>query len=118
MRRNGSFLSLARATAVDTSPSPEWIWSSISRTAWLAPPWSGPDRAWMPAAIEEKIFAWLEPTRRTAEDEQFCPWSAWRMKRTLSAREMMSLGMYSSDGTENIMWRKREEYSRSLRGYT
>ena len=34
-------------------------------TAWLAPPCSGPQSALMPAAIDAKRFASLEPTRRT-----------------------------------------------------
>ena len=36
-----------------------WIVSSISITAWLAPPCSGPHRAQMPAEIEANRFAWL-----------------------------------------------------------
>ena len=34
-----------------------WIWSSMSITAALAPPWAGPERAPMPAEIEVNRFA-------------------------------------------------------------
>ena len=83
--------------------------SSISITAWLAPPWSGPQRAEMPAEMEAKRFAWLLPTMRTVEVLQFCSWSAWRMSSRLSARSSTGRTSYGSAGTANIMCRKREQ---------
>ena len=49
-------------------------------TSWLAPPWSGPQRAEMPAETDAKRLARLEPTMRTVEALQFCSWSAWRIR--------------------------------------
>ena len=40
----------------------------------------------IPAEIEANRLAWLLPTRRTVDVEQFCSWSAWRIKSTSSAR--------------------------------
>ena len=57
-----------------------WIVSSMRRTASFAPPCSGPDRAPTPAATEAYILASAEPTSLTVEVEQFCSWSAWRMR--------------------------------------
>ena len=39
----------------------------------------------MPALTEAKRLAWLEPTIRTVEVEQFCSWSAWRISSMSSA---------------------------------
>ena len=83
-----------------------WMASSISTTSWLAPPCSGPQRAFIPAATEANRLAWLEPTKRTVAVEQFCPWSAWRMSSTLSALAMIGSTFCSSTGRANIMWRK------------
>jgi hypothetical protein len=49
-------------------------------TASFAPPCSGPNSAFTPADTEANMFAWLDPTRRTVEVEQFCSWSACRTK--------------------------------------
>ncbi len=49
-------------------------------TAWFAPPWSGPQRAQMPAAIDANRFAFELPTMRTVDVQQFCSWSAWRIE--------------------------------------
>ena len=46
--------------------------SSISMTAWLAPPWSGPQRAQTPAEALANRFALLEAVMRTVAVEQFC----------------------------------------------
>src|SRR5918996_5490511 len=91
--------------------------SSISMTAWLAPPCRGPQRAQMPAEIEAKRFAWLLPTMRTVEVLQFCSWSACRIRSRLRARVRTGLTWYGSAGTENIMWGEFAQYDRSLRGY-
>ncbi len=60
-------------------------------TAWLAPPWSGPQSALMPAAIDANRFASLEPTRRTVLVEQFCSWSACRISSCLSVTTVLWL---------------------------
>ncbi len=54
---------------------------SISSTAWLAPPCSGPNSALMPAETDANRLACEEPTSRTVEVEQFCSWSACRTKQ-------------------------------------
>ena len=45
---------------------------SISRQAWLAPPWAGPQRQAMPAAMQANGLAPEDPARRTVEVEAFC----------------------------------------------
>ena len=62
-----------------------WISSSISITAWLAPPWSGPHRADTPAAQLANRLAPELATMRTVEVEQFCSWSACSTQKRLSA---------------------------------
>ena len=52
------------------------------------------------------MFTSLEPTRRTVDVEQFCSWSAWRMRTFFSAVTTVWLTSYGSDGTENIIVRK------------
>src|SRR5665647_487086 len=92
------------------------ICSSISMTAWLAPPCSGPHRAQTPAAAEAYRLACDEATMRTVDVEQFCSWSAWSTSIRLSAEATSGVGTYSSYGFENIMWRKFSAYLRSGRG--
>jgi hypothetical protein len=66
-------LVLALADDVLSMESPRSLMpSSISRTAWLAPPWRRPQRAETPADMEVKRLAWELPTMRTVEVEQFC----------------------------------------------
>ena len=55
------------------------MFSSISSTAWLAPPCSGPKRAFTPAETDAKRLACDDPTSRTVDVEQFCSWSACKM---------------------------------------
>ena len=57
-------------------------------TASLAPPCSGPYSAAIAAAVAEYGSGCEEPTARIALVEQFCSWSAWRMKSTSSARSI------------------------------
>ena len=54
-------------------------------TAWFAPPWSGPHSARMPAAIAAYRLAPELPTMRTVDVEQFCSWSACRIRSWFSA---------------------------------
>ncbi len=61
------------------------ISSSISSTAWLAPPWEGPERALIPEATLAKMSACEEPTTRTVAVEQFSSWSACRMSSMSTA---------------------------------
>ncbi len=68
------------------------ISSSIRSTASLAPPWSGPYSAAIPAEMALKGSTSEEPTARTALVEQFCSWSAWRISRISSARCSTGLG--------------------------
>ena len=64
---------------------------SISRQAWLAPPWAGPQRQAMPAAIQAKGLAPEEEASRTVEVEAFCSWSAWSVKIRSIARLRIGL---------------------------
>jgi hypothetical protein len=75
----------AAMNRVPSSPS-AWIAWSICITETLAPPWSGPERAQMPAEIDVKRLEALEPTVRTVEVEQFCSWSTCRRRSRFSAR--------------------------------
>ena len=72
MSRTLDFLSFTLATKSLQVISELWIVSSISMTAWLAPPCRGPHKAQIPALTEANRLAWLEPTSRTVEVEQFC----------------------------------------------
>src|SRR5258705_516039 len=79
---------------------------SILSAASLAPPWAGPHRHAMPAAIQAKGFAPEEPARRTVDVDAFCSWSACRMKIVSSALANTGLPLYSSQGTAKHMRRK------------
>ena len=59
---------------------------SIFSTASLAPPCAGPQSAAMPAAMQAKGLAPVEPARRTVEVEAFCSWSACRTRMRSIAR--------------------------------
>jgi hypothetical protein len=48
--------------------------------------------------------------------EQFCSWSACRMKSTSRARSMAGWGLYFSSVALNSMLRKLPVYVRSLSG--
>src|SRR5678815_5968064 len=72
----------------------------------LAPPWAGPQRQEMPAAMQANGLAPEEPAIRTVEVEAFCSWSAWRMKIFSSASASTALTLYSSQGTAKHMCRK------------
>ena len=80
----------------------------MASAASLAPPWAGPHRQAMPAAMQANGLAPEEPARRTVEVEAFCSWSAWRMKMRSMARDSTGLTLYSSQGTAKHMRRKLE----------
>ena len=79
---------------------------SISRTAWLAPPCSGPKSALTPAETEANRLALLEPTSRTVDVEQFCSWSACSTNSMSSTRAMVGSTSYGVAGTPNVIRRK------------
>ncbi len=89
-----------------TSPPSFLIFVSISSTAWLAPPCSGPQRALMPAEIDANRLACEEPTSRTVEVEQFCSWSACRISSFSSALTTTGFSSNSSAGTAKVIRRK------------
>ncbi len=60
----------------------------------------------MAAAVAEYGSGWAEPTERIALVEQFCSWSAWRMKSTSRARSISGTGWYFCSTILNIMFRK------------
>src|SRR5450830_2075149 len=91
---------------------------SMFKAASFAPPWAGPHRQAIPAAIQANGLAPDEPARRTVEVEAFCSWSACRIRIWSRARTSTSLTLYSSHGLPNIMRMKLALYDRSLRGYT
>ena len=100
-------MSLALATYLPTFSGVP-ISLSIFSAASLAPPWAGPHRQAMPAAMQAKGLAPDEPASRTVEVEAFCSWSACRMKIRSSARAKTGLTLYSSHGTAKHMRRKFE----------
>ena len=57
----------------------------------------------MPAAIDANRFACELPTMRTVEVEQFCSWSACKMRSTSSALTSSGDTLYGSVGNPNIM---------------
>jgi len=106
IRRTPLALSLAASMKREPSSPERWISSSISMTAWFAPPWSGPQRAQTPAETEAKRLAPPEATMRTVEVEQFCSWSAWSSRMRSSALATSGWISQSALGWENIRWRK------------
>ena len=105
---NGSFLSLALLINLSTPPPSAFISSSISITAWLAPPCRRPHRAETPDEILAKSPASDEPTKRTVEVEQFCSWSPCSISSLFSALTIVGLIEYSSEG---ISKNKRKIFS-------
>src|SRR5450432_3340048 len=87
---------------LSTEPMPD----SMARAASLAPPWAGPHRQAMPAAIQANGLAPEEPAILTVEVEAFCSWSACRMKILSSASASTGLILYSSQGTAKHILRK------------
>src|SRR6516162_662407 len=83
----------------------------------LAPPWAGPHRQAMPAAIQAKGLAPDEPAMRTVEVEAFCSWSACRIRILSSASASTGLGLYSSQGTAKHIWRKFSAKESAFFGY-
>src|SRR5690606_16902218 len=109
IRRKLSFLSLALFRYFLASPPSFFMASSISITAWLAPPCNGPHSALIPAATDEYKLACADPTILTVEVEQFCSWSAWRIRSTFSASATSGSTTYSWLGRANIICRKFEQ---------
>src|SRR5512144_1469511 len=72
----------------------------------------------MAPAVAEYGSASDEPTARIAFVEQFCSWSACRMKRTSSAFSSVGFGLYFTSAVLYIMFRKLPAKERSLSGYT
>src|SRR5689334_4859968 len=99
---------------LSTVPMPESIANAVS----LAPPWAGPQRQAIPAAMQAKGLAPEEPAMRTVEVEAFCSWSAWRMKILSSASASTGLILYSSHGTAKHMLRKFSAKESEFFGYT
>ena len=67
------------------------ISNNMLSTASLAPPWAGPHRQAMPAAMQAYGLAWLEPAMRTVAVEAFCSWSAWSTRNRFIARASTGL---------------------------
>ena len=99
-------MSFAFSTNLLTSPPWFLIFSNISITAWLAPPWRGPQSAAIPAETEAYRLACEEPTILTVEAEQFCSWSAWRISNWSSALAIIGLTSDSEVGKPNIICKK------------
>src|SRR4051794_41848877 len=79
---------------------------SIASAASLAPPWAGPHRQAMPAAIQANGLAPEEPAGGTAEGGGFCWWGAGRMRVLWSASAGAGWILYSSQGTGKHRGRK------------
>mmetsp|Transcript_8491 Transcript_8491/g.21415 ORF Transcript_8491/g.21415 Transcript_8491/m.21415 type:complete len:204 (-) Transcript_8491:536-1147(-) len=117
IRRNGSALSLARATHAGMF-STEPISSSMRSTASLAPPCAGPQSEATPEAMHAKGLACEEPAMRTVEVEAFCSWSACSIRITSRHRAATGSSAYGREGRACIMYRKFSAKFRSSRGYT
>src|SRR6201988_4895170 len=98
---------------LSTEPMSERLASAAS----LAPPWAGPHRQAMPAAMQANGLAPDEPAMRTVEVEAFCSWSACRMKILSSASASTGLILYSSQGTAKHMFRKFAAKESEFFGY-
>src|ERR1700688_4396530 len=94
------------------------ISASIASAASLAPPWAGPHRQAIPAAMQANGLAPDEPAMRTVEVEAFCSWSACRMKILSSASASTGLILYSSQGTAKHIFRKFDAKLSEFFGYT
>ena len=70
----------------------------------------------MPAETAEYGSTWDEPTARTALVEQFCSWSAWRMKSTSMARAKTGFDSYLGSDMRAIIERKFSGYGSELSG--
>ena len=79
---------------------------SIRSTCSFAPPCSGPYSAAVAAAAAEYGSARELPTTRIALVEQFCSWSACRVKSTSSAWARTGSGLYRGSVIRRIMLRK------------
>ncbi|MCY1307309.1 hypothetical protein D9M70_572210 [compost metagenome] len=60
----------------------------------------------IPADTEAKRLALDEPTRRTVDVEQFCSWSACRIRRRSRALTMTGSSSYCSAGSPKLRRRK------------
>src|ERR1041384_196121 len=96
--------------------STEPMSASIASAASLAPPWAGPHRQAMPAAIQANGLAPDEPAMRTVEVEAFCSWSACSVKILSSALASTGLTLYSSHGTAKHIFMKFDAKSSELVG--
>ena len=70
----------------------------------------------MPAETDANRLALDEPTSRTVDVEQFCSWSACRMRSRSSALTMSSSMSYGSAGKPKVMRRKFSGSERELSG--
>ena len=61
-------------------------------------------------------MAWLEPTSRTVEAEQFCSWSACSTKSMSSTRAATGSTSYGVVGTPKVIRRKFSTYPSELSG--
>jgi hypothetical protein len=66
--------------------STEPISAKVCNTSSLAPPCNGPHRAAIAAAVQAYGLARSEPTKRIAEVEAFCSWSACVISTVSRAR--------------------------------
>src|SRR6202035_3501005 len=105
---------LMKSGILSTEPIPD----SIAKAASLAPPWAGPHRQAMPAAMQANGLAPDDPAIRTVDVEAFCSWSACRMKILSSASASTGLILYSSQGTAKHMCRKFSAEESEVFGYT
>src|SRR3974390_689071 len=87
------------------------------RAAWLAPPWAGPHRQAMPAAMQANGLAPEEPAMRTVEVEAFCSWSACRMRILSRASASTRMALVSSQGPAKHMLRKFSAKESEFFGY-
>src|ERR1043166_2984418 len=89
----------------------------MASAASLAPPWAGPHRQAMPAAMQANGLAPDEPAMGTCEVEAFCSWPGCRMEILSSASASPGLILYASQGTAKHMCRKFSANESEFFGY-
>lgn len=76
---------------------------NILSTASLAPPWYGPHKAVIPAAIQANGLANDEPAILTVDVDAFYSWSACNINIVSNALTITGSTLNSSIGVENIL---------------
>jgi hypothetical protein len=90
---------------LDVAPESR-ICSSISSTAWLAPPCSGPEQRVDAGGDRREEVGVRRADQRTVEVEQFCSWSACRISSRSSARSRSRVDLVGLGRVPKVIRRK------------